>query len=66
MFWLEGGTSIRHQRVPESSRFEFLANNFALSDAEDNTSGMLNKEGIGDLLFSRTLLAITENQVSRK
>ena len=66
MFWLEEGASIRHQRVPESSRFEFIANNFALSDAEDSTSGTLNKEGIGDLLFLRTLLAIPENQVFRK
>ena len=35
--------------IPESSRFEFLvkvlANNFALSDAEDNTSGPLNRGG---------------------
>ena len=36
----------------ESSRLEFLekfsANNFALSDAEDNTSGPLNRGGITD------------------
>ena len=47
---------------PESSRFEFLekflANNFALSDAEDNTSGPLNRGGIADLALLRTLLAI--------
>ena len=46
----------------ESSRLEFLgkysANNFALSDAEDNTSGPLNTEGIVDLPLLRTLLAI--------
>ena len=40
---LEGKTG---KEIPESSRFEFLekflANNFALSDAEDNTSGPLN------------------------
>ena len=46
----------------ESSRLEFLgkysANNFALSDAEDNTSGPLNREGIVDLPLLRTLLAI--------
>ena len=40
---LEGKTG---KEIPESSRFKFLekflANNFALSDAEDNTSGLLN------------------------
>ena len=40
---LEGETS---KEIPESSRLEFLekflANNFALSDAENNTSGPLN------------------------
>ena len=48
--------------MPESSRFEFLekflANNFALSDAEDNTSGPLNRGDIADLPLLRTLLAI--------
>ena len=51
--------------IPESSRFEFLekflANNFALSDAEDNTSGPLNRGGIADLPLLRTLLAIRQN-----
>ena len=46
---------------PVSSRLEFLekfsANNFALSDAEDNTSGPLNTGGIADLPLLRTLLA---------
>ena len=41
---LEGETG---KDIPESSRLEFLetfpANNFALSDAEDNTSGPLNR-----------------------
>ena len=41
------------KEIPESSRFEsfenVLANNFALSDAEDNTSGPLNRGGIADL-----------------
>ena len=50
------------KEIPESSRLEFfekfLANNFALSDAEDNTSGLLNREGIADLPLSRTLIAI--------
>ena len=56
---LEGKTG---KEIPESSRFEFLekflANNFVLSDAEDNTSGPLNRGGIADLPFLRTLLAI--------
>ena len=50
------------KEIPESSRFEFfekfLANNFALSDAEDNTSGPLG--GIADLPLLRTLLAIRQ------
>ena len=41
------------KEIPESSRLEFLemfsANNFALSDAEDSTSGPLNRGGIVDL-----------------
>ena len=48
--------------ITESSRLEFLekfsTNNFALSDAEDNTSGPSNKGSIEDLLLLRTLLAI--------
>ena len=48
----------------ESSRLEFLekflANNIALSDAEDNTSGLLNRGGIADLPLLRTLLAICQ------
>ena len=50
------------KEIPESSRLEFLekfsANNFALSDAEDNTSRPLNRGGIADLPLLRTLLAI--------
>ena len=50
--------------IPESSRLEFLekfsVNNFALSDAEDNTSGPLNRGGIADLPLLRTLLAIRQ------
>ena len=50
------------KEIPESSRLEFLekflANNFALSEAEDNTSGLLNRGGIADLPLLRTLLAI--------
>ena len=56
---LEGKTG---KEIPDSSRLEFLekfsANNFALSDAEDNTSGPLNRGGIADLPLLRTLLAI--------
>ena len=58
---LEGKTG---KEIPESSRLEFLekfsANNFALSDAEDNTSGPLNRGDIVDLPLSRTLLAISQ------
>ena len=59
---LEGKTS--GKEIPESSRFEFLekflANNFALSDAEENTSGPLNRGGIADLPLFKTLLAIRQ------
>ena len=52
------------KEIPESSRLDFLekflASNFALSDAEDNTSGLLNREGIADLPFLRTELAIRQ------
>ena len=58
---LEGKTG---KEIPESSRLEFLerflANNFALSDAENNTSEPLNRGGIADLLLLRTLLAICQ------
>ena len=67
---LEGKTG---KEIPDSSRLKFmenfLANNFALSDAEDNTSGPLNREGIADLLLLRTLLSICrshDSQVSGK
>ena len=50
------------RRENKSSRLEFIekfsANNFALSDAEDNTYGQLNGGGIADLPLLRTLLAI--------
>ena len=52
------------REIPESSRFEFLekilANNFALSEAEENTSGPLNKGSIADLPLSRRLIAILQ------
>ena len=37
-----------------------LANNFALSDAEDSTSRLLNRGGIADLPLFRTLLVIRQ------
>ena len=43
---------------------KFSANNFALSDAVDNTSGLLNRGGIADLLLLKTLLTI--HQKSRE
>ena len=53
------------KEILESSRLEFLekfsAHNFALSDAEDNTSGLLDTGGIADLTLLRTLLAICQN-----
>ena len=39
---------------------KFLANNFALSDEEDNTYRPLNRGGIVDLPLLSTLLAICE------
>ena len=50
------------KEIPESSILEFLekilAKKCALSDAEGNTSGSLNRGGREDLTLSRTLLAI--------
>ena len=58
---LEGKTG---KEIPRSSRLEFLekfsANNFALSDAEDNTSRPLNRGGIADLPLLTTLFAICQ------
>ena len=58
---LEGETG---KEIPESSRLQFIekfsANNFALSDEEDNTSGPLNRGGITDLPLLRALLAIRQ------
>ena len=52
------------KEIPESSLWvfleKFLGNNFALSDAEDNTSRSLSRGGIADLLLLRTLLAICQ------
>ena len=55
------------KETPNSLRLElekFLTNNCALSDAEYNTSGLLNRWGIADLPLLRTLLAI--HQKSRE
>ena len=56
---IEGKTG---KEIPESSSLEFLetflANNFALSDAEDKTYSPMNRGGIADLPLLRTLLAI--------
>ena len=58
---LEGKTG---KDIPQSSRLEFSekfwGNNFTLSDAEDNTSLMLNWGGIADLPLLRRLLAICQ------
>ena len=58
---LEGKTG---NKIPESSRLEFLenfsANNFALLDADDNTSAPLNRGGTADLPLLKTLLAICQ------
>ena len=63
---LEGKTV---KEIPESSRLEFLknfsANNFALSDAEDNTSRSLNRGGIADLPLLRTLLTLVTRPKSQ-
>ena len=62
---LEGRTG---EEIPQLSRLELLektlASNFALSDAEGNTSGPLNRLGIADLPLLRTLLAIRQKSHS--
>ena len=59
---LQEGKTVKE--IPESSRFEFLekflANNFASSDAEHNTSGPMNRVGIADFPLLKTLLAICQ------
>ena len=49
---------LSHQRseFPE----KFLANNFPVSDTEDNTFGQLKRRGTADLPLLRTLLAICQ------
>ena len=52
------------KEITESSRFKFLekfsASNFALSDAEDNNSGPLNREGFSKIkrFIKRDLLKV--------
>ena len=57
--FLEGKTG---KEIPESWRLQFLekfsGSNFALPDAEGNTSRLLNRGGMADLALLRTLLAI--------
>ena len=52
------------QEIPESSRLEFLEkfseNDFASSDAKNETSGPLNRGDISDLPLLRALLAIRQ------
>ena len=52
------------KEIPESLRLEFFekfsANNFALSDAEDNNFRPLNRGGVADLPLLKTLLAIRQ------
>ena len=52
------------KEIPESSKLKFweklLANNFALSDAENNISDPLNSGVIADLPLLRTLSAIRQ------
>ena len=59
---LEGKTSTR---IPQALRLgfleKFLANNFALSAAENNTSRQLNRGSIVYLPLLRTLSAIRQN-----
>ena len=61
-FQISSGKENRYIRVIKIRVLRsFLANNFVLSDAEDNTSGSLNRESIADLTLLRTVLAICQN-----
>ena len=61
---------VTDKEILESSRLEILqkfsANNFALSDAEDNTYEPLNKGGIADLPSLRTLLTFYQKSLERR
>ena len=54
---LEGKTG---KEIPELSTLEFSANNFALSDVEDDTFRPLNRGGKAVLSLLETLLAIRQ------
>ena len=61
-FQISSGKGNRYIRVIKIRVLRsFLANNFVLSDAEDNTSGSLNRESISDLTLLSTVLAICQN-----
>ena len=61
-FQISSGKENRYIRVIKIRVLRsFLANNFVLSDAEDNTSGSLNRGSISDLTLLRTVLAICQN-----
>ena len=55
------------KKIPESLRLEFLekflANNFALLDAEDNTLRLFNRGIIADLPLLRTPLPIHQKSL---
>ena len=53
-----GKETIKPSRL--KSLEKFLVINFALSEAEDNTSRSLNRGGIADLPLLKTLLAICQ------
>ena len=65
--FLEGKTG---KEMSESSKLEFLekflANNFALSNAEDNTSSPFNRGGIADLPLCEHFAESFKSQVSGK
>ena len=61
-FQISSGKENRYIRVIKIRVLRsFLANNFVLSDAEDNASGSLNRGSISDLTLLRTVLAICQN-----
>ena len=57
-FQVSSESELTGKEIPELSRVEFLekflTNHFPLSDAEDNTFGLLNRGGIVDLPFDNT------------
>ena len=57
------------KEMRQSSRLDFLekfsANNFALSDVEDNNPGLLNTGGLADLALLRTLWQFAKSSVSQ-